>query len=378
MNFSRLFALNCALLILVGLSGCGSSDGSRELEKGLAAYEVRDLIKAEKFISESLTRAPQDVGRILYLARIKLDLGKMPEVHKLIAQAQSLSGADADVRLFAAQLAWHDKDYARARTEFSKLAEDARVSAPIRAQALAGLGVVEMSDDRPHHARVAFLQATRLDARNASAWYHLGLLYRDAFQYLEIALQQFDVFIHLEKMADVRVQKTQTNLIPALKEAIGNNMRDRPGVSKRNSSACATALAKAETAVKKGSFKNARLAYQEALTADPLSYPAAKGLAECWEKTDTTKAGQEKALENYRVACLLRPSAVKTFLTAGALATKLGLQVQAVEFYSRAVAANPTSFDAIDGLIRALRKTGGRAAEAQAYQKYREAISRKK
>ena len=89
---------------------------------------------------------------------------------------------------------------------------------------------------------------------------------------------------------------------------------------------------------------------------------------------DKTKVGQTKALDFYKTACALRPSAVSTFLTAGSLALRLGFPSQAVDIYSRAVAASPTSLDALDGLIRALRKVGNKNAVAQAYQRYRESI----
>ena len=74
---------------------------------------------------------------------------------------------------------------------------------------------------------------------------------------------------------------------------------------------------------------------------------------------------------------MLRPSAVTTFLKAGSLAAKLGLNLQTVEIYSRAIAANPSSLDAIDGLIRALRKVGGKERVAAAYQAYRTSLGRK-
>jgi len=96
-------------------------------------------------------------------------------------------------------------------------------------------------------------------------------------------------------------------------------------------------------------------------------------------KTDSTKAGQAKALECYQRACVLRPSAVSTFLTTGSLAVRLGYNAQAVEIYSRAVAANPSSLEALDGLIRSLRKVGGgKEKAAQAYQDYRSLVAAKK
>lgn len=380
MNSSLSSVLKCAsALLAASVVGCAPKDGAKELEEGRAAYEVRDLKRAEKLFGESLACAPQDADRILYLARVKLDLGDLSAAQELSARALSLDGDAADVRLFAAQVAWHAKDYEKAAAGFLSLAKDAKLPADIRSQGWAGLGIVEMTQNHPHQARVALLLALQKDRRNAAAWYHLGLLYRDGFGYLESALEQFDVFVHLEADASPRVQKVQRAIIPALKESIARTLADRPGASKRDSSASSAAIGKAEAAWKKGDFKLARQAYQDALTADPLSYPAALGLAKAWQKTDATKAGLTKALEAYKRACILRPSAVSTFLATGSLAAQLGFYAQAVEVYSRAVAATPTSLDAIDGLIRSLNKVGKqRRDDADAYQSYRNVLAKKR
>ena len=379
MNSSLSSALKCAAaLAFAGVLGCGQKDGRGELEAGKAAYEVRDLRKAEKLFEKSLSLAPDDADRLLYLARVKLDLGELPAAGELVAKAASRSDGAADVAMLQAQVAWHAKDYKAAANGFTSLAGNAKLDADVRSQAWAGLGVVEMTCNNHHLARVAFLQAIRLDRRNAAAWYHLGLLYRDGFGYLESALEQFEIFVRLEASASPRVQKVQRVIIPALKESVSRATADRPGASKRDSSACAAAIVKAEAAKKKGQFKAARQAYQDAAQADPLSYPAAKGLAEAWLKTDATKAGQAKALEAYKNACALSPSAVSTYLATGALADKLGFPAQAVEIYSRALAASPTSFDALDGLIRSLRKVGNRTSVARAYQAYRDSLPKRK
>jgi len=80
------------------------------------------------------------------------------------------------------------------------------------------------------------------------------------------------------------------------------------------------------------------------------------------------------------VACLLRPSAVSTFLAAGALAMKIGAGAQAVEIYSRAVAADPNNASALDGLVRAFRKTGTKAnlRLAADYDAYRQSLAKRK
>ena len=377
MNFSHSSALKCAsAAVLAAILGCGPNDGAKEFDQGRAAYEVRDLKKAEKLLEKSLACAPNDVDRLLLLARTELDLGELAKAKSLVERAAANSQGDADVAMLESQVAWHAKDYKTAASGFADIANNAALDASVRAQGWAGLGVVEMTCDNHHLARIAFLRAIRLDRRNAAAWYHLGLLYRDGFGYMEAALEQFEIFIRLEEEASPRVQKVQRTIIPALKDQIARAATEHEGASNRNSAVCATEIAKAEELWKKGKYKDARDRYVQALKSDMLSYPAALGLARAWEKTDATKEGQQKAFENYRIACTLRPSAVKTFLTAGALAAKLGLTLQSVEIYSRAVAANPNSLDAIDGLIRALRKSGGKAKVADAYQGYRDFLKK--
>ena len=378
MSFSRSSALKCASAVLAAaILGCSSRDGVKEFEQGKAAYELRDLKKAETLFARSVALAPQDTDRLLSLARTELELGELAKAQEAIGRAAENSDGETDVVLLKSQIAWHAKDYAAASSGFAAIANDSKLEASVRAQGWAGLGVVEMTCDNHHLARVAFLRAIRLDRKNAAAWYHLGLLYRDGFGYLEAALEQFEIFIRLEEEASPRVQKVQRTIIPALKDQIAHAATEHEGASNRNSAACATEIAKAEELWKKGKYKDARDRYVQALKSDMLSYPAALGLARAWEKTDATRSGQERALDCYRIACTVRPSAVSTFLVAGSMAVKLGYSSQAVEIYSRAIAANPTSYDAIDGLIRVLRKGGKADKVANAYQKYRDSLGKK-
>ena len=375
-NYMKITAVAAALVCVV--AGCAPSDGSREFDLGLKAYEMHDLKKADKLLTECAALAPSNVDALIYLARVKIDGGDIPAARSLIDKAAEFAGDDVDVRLVSAQVAWHEKDYAKASGGFTSVADDTKLAPELRAQGWTGLGIVEMAKENHHLARIAFLRAIRLDRRSAAAWYHLGLVYRDAFGYYEAALEQFEIFVRLEAAASPRVQKVLRTVIPALKEQISREAANRPGVSKRDSAASAASLAKAEAAWKKGNFRNARDAYQAALSADPLSYPAALGLAKAWEKTDASKAGQTKAFENYKLACSLRPGAISTFLATGGLAAKLGFHAQAAEIFSRAVAASPASIQALDGLIRAFQRCGGHKADARAYQLYRESIPLKR
>ena len=377
MNSSLRSALECASVLLL-VAGCGPKDGSADYEAGLKAYELHDFAKAGKLFEKSVAMAPTNIDALVCLARVQLEQGELTAAKKHVEQAAELAPGECDILLIRAQIAWHAKDYAAARKNFSEVASNTKFDPSVRADGWAGVGVVEMTCNNRHLSRIAFLRAIQLDRRNASARYHLALLYRDAFDYKKLALEQMEIFQRLEVSASPRVQRVQRTVIPALKESITRAEAERPGVAKRNSGSCAALLAKAEAAVKKGNHKSARQLYQEALSADPLSYPAALGLAKAWQKTDTTQSGQMKAFESYKTACTLNESAISTYLTAGALAAKLGLHAQAVEIYSRALAASPNSIDAADGLIRALRKAGGQQKAADAYQAYRDSLPKAK
>lgn len=377
MSFSRLSAPKAlpVLLLAAVLAGCGSKDGSRELAAGRAAYEAGDLKKAESLLLESEAKNATNVDTQVSLALVNLRQGDLADAERHIANAASMAGGDVDVRLLGAQIAWHGKDYEKALRLYRSVAEDAELDASLRARGWTGIGIVRMTTDAYDLARVAFLTAIRLDRRNASARYHLGHLYRYApFAYPEAALEQFQIFVRLNAESDPRVQKTQSAIIPALKDAIAQATTDIPGASKRNSAASASALSRAEQEWKKNHYNTAKMAYQEALSADPLAYPAALGLARAIVKA--VDRGTEhpeslgRALEAYRRACTLRPGAVSTFIEAGKLAERLKQVATAREIYSRAIAANPASVEALDGIVRAFRRIGGDQKIGAAYYGY--------
>ena len=376
-SFSRSSALSAAALALA-VAGCGPKDGVKEYEAGRAAYGARSCEKAERLFAKSLQYAPENVDALVMLASVQRDLGKMSEAAETIAKAEALSPGSADVVLLDAEIAFHLSDYARSAKLFRDVAEDAEATPEARSLGWTGLGIVEMTSEHRDLARIAFLRAIRLDRRNPSARYHLGLLYRgDSFGYLDAALEQFDVFVRLGEKADPRAQHAQRVIIPGIKEDIARRAASRRGAEKRDSAASAAALARAAAAMKKGNYKTARSEYEAAYRADVLSYPAALGLAKAWEKTDTTNTGRQRTLDWYKEACSLKPGAISTFLAAGELAAKMGQHATAAELYSRAVAANPSDISAIDGLIRALRRTGsGKVADA--YQSYRELVTVRK
>lgn len=381
-SFSHSSAVKAASALLLATAlGCGPGDGSKEFDKGLAAFRAGDLLRADRFFTRAIEIAPGNVDALVAETRVKLATGDIESAAGFATRAADLAADDPDVISLVAETAWHRKDYDLAQKSYLRLAEGDGFDAATRSVGWTGYGIVENARERGeascHLARCAFLRAIRLDRKNASAWYHLGLLYRDGFGYVDAALEQFLFYVRLAEKADARVQRVQDVMIGQLREQIAQRRSSVKGASSRNSAAAAAALVRATEAAKKKQAKAAKAAYAEAYVADPLSYPAALGLATCWEK-EGTKAALDEALRYYRAACELNPSACRTFLTTAALATKLGRTASAADLYSRAVAANPTDITAIDGLIRALGKTGKDRESARAYQSYRDSLGVRK
>lgn len=373
----RRFALNPLLVAVAVLSGCDKPDGLQELAAARSAYEVRDLKKAEKLLEKSLSYNATNVDALVIYALVKDDLGEIPLAEDAISKAAAVAGGEVDVRLLGARIAYHLNDFRRAHKAYTEIANDESLDAKTRSMGLSSAGVVELANNEIDLARLSFLKAIRLDRKNAAAWYHLGLIYQ-GLGYYESARDQFNAYVKIEEIADRRVQDVQRKTIPIIQEAIARQASERPGAATRDSAASATALEAAEAAWAKGHYKTAKLRYQDALTADPLSSKAAIGLAKTWEKTDATAEGKKKVFEYYKIACALSPSAVKLFVTTGDLALKLGHYASAAEIYSRAMAADPSNVQAIDGLIKALRKVGGKNDIAAAYQSYRDLITKKR
>ena len=85
--------------------------------RGLLAGEL-EKEAPEKCLEASYAASATNADTLVYLARVKLDLGQLSEARKYVGKAAELAGADIDVRLLSAQIAWHVKDYAAASAAF--------------------------------------------------------------------------------------------------------------------------------------------------------------------------------------------------------------------------------------------------------------------
>ncbi len=391
MSFSRSFARDagCACAALALLAGCGVKSGDAARAAGEEAFARRDYARAVRDFTESLARSPENADAWFMLARAQLALGDIPAARTAVREAARcasgrtnvVASGETDVIELDGQIAFHAKDYAAARADYAALA--ASTNAAVRSRGYCGLAVVDMAEiagssatTSRESARVHLLDALRHDGGNAAARYHLGHLYRYSYGYKEAALDQFELYARLERNVDDRLKRVQRQTIPDLREEIARAAASRPGAATRDSAASAAALKRAEDAWRKGQYKTARLRYNDAYKADVLSHPAAFGLGKSWEKTDSSRAGLKEALGYYKIAAELRPGSRDTLMKVGDLAMKVSNGVTAAEAYSRAVAARPNDVSAIDGLIRALRKSGD-AKSAAVYQKYRDGLPKR-
>ena len=370
-RFFRAFGLVC----LAGVGACAPGDGQKEYGLGEKAYELHNLKKAEKYFQKSVEINAANVNAHIMLSRVRLDLGEIASANKAIETAASLAdGEDFDILMTKGQIAYHMKNYDSAMSLFKKVAANYKLDRITRSKALSSLGIVQMTCDRRDEARVSFMMALNLDRKNnPSAFYHLGLLYRDAFDYPEAAQEQFEMFVRLQAAPRERVNKVQRDILPLLRDSIMRATSQIPNVSRRDSQASAALLAKAEAQYAKKKYRDALKYYRESLFNDPLSYPAQLGIAKVLDR-DTTLAGQKAAFKAYLAACKLKPNSTSTHLHAAAMAMRLSQPMTAARLYSRALATNPVKRDAIDGLIRAYEMIPGNQTLVRIYKAYRSSL----
>ena len=395
MNSSLRYALDAVLAAALCClaAGCGCGKSPEKLgEDGRVAFEARDFKKAAELFERAARETPDDIDTLVLLARAHFAAGELAAAREALGRAVAAGGAaDADVLLLGGQIAFYMKDYASAAKSFKTVAENESLPNETRSAAWSDLGVMDMRriDDWPADstgrdvqcalARTELLRALRLDSRNASATYHLGRLYRDAYHYPELAVQQFEKFIHpmMQHQDDERVEKVKREYLPALKSEIAEKTaKDR---ERRDRSAAARELKRADALAAKKSWKDACAAYREALRHDPLSAEAAKKLARTMARSAATPDDRKRAYDAYIAACRLSPTDIGVLMESAEYAMKQRAYEVAAKLFSQAMAAtspNTRDFTAVDRLINALTNAG-RGKVAAVYQMYRSSVSKK-
>ena len=275
------------VMTFIFLAGCGGSektptpadDGSAAVAKGMAELQAQNVQGAIASFKKAAQACETNFNARLQLSLALLRLGEISAAELAVKEALALDPDSAEARLAEGQVAYLKKDYARAIETFAAVAAETSLPATMRSDALASRGVVELAQGAGDSARVSFLRAMRLNRRNASAWYHLGVLSRDTYRFTEAALEQFEMAARFSDPREERTKKISRDIIPALRSARMAATASKPGVAKRDPAASAKLLAEGEKLQQKKQIRAAIKKYEAAFNADPLSDAAAARLA---------------------------------------------------------------------------------------------------
>ena len=384
-NFFQQFVHKCCFAVVLSLFlyGCGcQSDPELGYAKGQSAFDNADYKTAAENFAAVVEQDPGNIDALVMLARSECALGNYDAAASAVEKAAETNGGDVDIIELSAQIAFYRKDYKQATKAYHRLAGNLELSPAVRSVGWAGLGAIDFfmidkqqpSSTLIHEARVKFLQAIFLDNKNATAHYHLALLNRDSFHYLDKARDEFSAYLYLEDVVDERVNRVKNEILPSLKDEIKKSAESaNDDVDLRG---CAAMLKKGKTYYDRKQYKEAVDAYSRALKCNPNSYQAALDLARSYVSVNRSRYDKEHALKAYQKACKIRPSAIKLHLDAGNLAMRIEKWAVAVELYSRALSASPTSVEAVKGLVAALEKQGDSQA-ASVYRGYLRTLTKK-
>lgn len=379
---NRLFFRFASFLLLALIVGCGDKpaapaqaprrvdDGSADVAKGLEALAQQDVTAAAAHFATAVVKCETNFAARLQLALVKNQLGDVAGANAAAAEALALCPDSAEAHLVDGQAAYLQKDYARALADFTAVTGEKSLPAALRSEAWSARGVVELAQDQPEAARISFLRAMRLNRRNASAWYHLGVLLRDNCHFNEAACEQFEMAGRLLNARDPRAKKISRDILPELRRTIAAAQAAKPGVAKRDPEAAAKLLKEGQALHAKRMTTMALKKYDAALAADPLSGGAALASARLRTANAKTDADVDRALAAFRAAIDQNPASQAVYLEMGQLAYKNKRWSTTVAIMDRAVAHDPENCPSLDLLVAALQKAG-KGKQAEAWKAYR-------
>ena len=349
--------LACLVAILAGCDGT-PNDGMADFAKGKAAYDARDLKTAVKHLTASVQVCATNFDAHVTLALANLALGDVEAADRAIKAARTVLPDSAEALLVDAEVGWLAKDFARAKSGYSAVANAKQLPNDMRSQAYSSRAVVELAENEFDQARVSLWRAMRLNPRNPSAWYHLGVLSRDTWKFDDAALQQFTIASNFLDPSGARLRDVLRNVIPALRDATARSAAAKPGVTARNPGAAAKLIGEGDELVSKKQTMKALKKFAAAYEADRLSFPAAFNYAKLLASTEKTSAGVDKTLAVFAAALDAKPISQEAGLAAARYAMYNKRWATAVKILNRSLAYYPDSKQMLRLYVDALQKTG--------------------
>ena len=357
-----------ALLVAAAFAGCEKEDdGSADFNKGVEAYAARDFRLAATCFGAAARKNATNFTARVKLALANIELGEMPAAKAAVESALELDPTSAETLLIDGQVAYHMKDYERAKKDFNDVAEGKQLPASLRSAALTSRAVMEIEAQLFERARLSLWRAISLDGKNGAAWYHLGHLSRNTYHFESAAMEQFEMASRLIK-DQARVKTIGRDTLPALRDALRAKPASKPGAANRDPGGAAKLVSEAEALAKKDP-KKAAAKYAEAYAKDPLSYAAAWNHAKA--AIASAKGGAEvtAALEAFQDAIDQRPNSQETYRTAARAALGHAHPMRAEKFLSQALAHDPGCKPTLELYVQTLRRLG-KTAEAKLYETY--------
>ena len=346
-----------ALLAAAAFAGCEKEDdGSADFNKGAEACVARDFRQAAMCFETAAKKNATNFTARVRLALVNIELGDMPAAKAAVESALELDPTSAEALLIDGQVAYHMKDFARAKKDFSDVAEGKQLPAELRSAALTSRAVMEIEAQLFERARLSLWRAIRLDGKNGAAWYHLGHLSRNTYHFEEAAMEQFEMASRLIK-DPARAKAIGRDTLPALRDSLRAKPASKPGAANRDPGGSAKLVTEAAALAKKDP-KASAAKYAEAYAKDPLSYEAAWNHAKA--AMATAKGGEKvaKALEAFQDAIDQRPNSQETYRTAARAALGHAHPMRAEKFLSQALAHDPGCKRTLDLYEQTIRRRG--------------------
>ena len=354
-------SLNLLLLPLALVCGCGSDSGRADLRQGMAALRQKDYSAAIAGLTRAARRISDSADLYYHLGSAHLAKGEMEPAETAFYAALELKPGYGEALAGLGQIAYYQKEIPKAKNLFEQALAATLSSDEAAACALNGLALSEAELHNNDMARLHLLRAQRACRKYAPTFYNLASLYRDAYNLREEALDNFELYRHLADKNNRYHEKAENN-IKRLRLNIERTQAEKLDSMRRDPSAAARLLHTGINAQSSRQYARAAKAYSDALTADPLAFNAAWGLA-----TVCNLQGQrEEALESYKRAADINPGHHESHRQAAALAIQLNRYEEAEKVLDRMIARSPfTPFSA--EMMARIRHAQSRLPEARAY-----------
>ena len=315
-RFLRLGTFGAVVLSIL-FAGCAKDDGTEDFNNAKTAANGGDYAKAAELFRSAAGKCPTNFTARMALATTSLRLGEIDEANRALVSALALDPDSAEAFLIEGQIAYERKEYRRSVLNFDAIARETSLPKALRSNAFASRSVVKYVTGAFEESRVDALKALALDAKNAAAWYQMGVLSRDS-RFFEAALIQFNMASRCLAENDGRASRIEKKILPDLRKQTEADAKATLGKT----------------------------------PVDPLA--EANKLAGKAKKPAET----DKAFAAYRIAMAAKPFSQKTYNDAVAFAKAKGRWATVVEFRLRSLMYLPGDKNSVNSLIEALQKTG--------------------